>query len=188
MIALLALAAAAPSDLEETPMTTGPKAEITATREPGAVVLQWSVANPGSAPVWLADRLLVHTKKGAEAASERAVVRQPPAEGAPLRITVGYTAPYGMPFQELYPAVREVAPGSKATGTVRVPLPLASYHPMETNPAALAEPTRAVVAIGWFASAPETRELKLADRSTVSVLTAASARESQWLEVPVDWP
>jgi len=156
-------------------------------RTAAAVQVEWSVTNSTGRPIWVADRLLAHSDRGAVVVPERAVVRQPPAPQAPLRITVGYTAPYSMPFQELYPAVREIAPGEQFKARIGMPLPLNSYHPMESKGESIGGPSKATLAVGYWTEAPPSERVDVAG-IPMDVLLPAGVGSQQWLEQGLVWP
>jgi hypothetical protein len=173
----------------EAPVTSAPAVQLSAQRSSTEVVLSWTLENRGSEPLWLADVLLGESTAGAIPQPGRAVVRQPPAAGAPLMVTVGYTAPYDLKLRELFPIIRELPAGATAHGTVRIPLPLASYHPMEQRPTPIERtPERVTVRIGAFRSAPQTSPVRLGTGEVVQTLASPSVREQSWMEASIDWP
>ena len=164
-----------------------PTLSATIDRAGDAVTLRWSLNNDTDSIVWIADRFLQHAEPALRVVGNRAVLRDPPDGSVPLYATVGYTAPHGMAFAELYPAVRSIPAHTTYTGVITFPLPLTTWHPAESEGRSVEPRSQLTLAVGWFAEPPATVTVDT-DLGALSMLTAASARQQQWLKQTVAWP
>lgn len=148
MIALLLLGCFEPSNAQpETPVSSQVQNTSTATpimdcartppelaltwslaREPEALTIQYELSNRGAERLWIAERL-VQTSQGKATLLERPIVRTSGVPGTAL-VALAKLSPDVPVYYLPPPTYRAVEPGASASGTVRVGLPLTSWHPI----------------------------------------------------------
>lgn len=182
--------AAEPTFVQESVVNPAqPTLAVSARRDDAVVVLSWRLRNTSAAPLWLADLPLTESAAGVQPLPGRAIVRQPPAAGSPLLVTVGYAAPYDQKLRELFPVVRELAAGAETSGEVRIALPLTSFHPQESRQTPIeGSPSRVTLRVGVFDTAPQTSAIVLASGETAQMLATPSVRAQRWVQAEIAWP
>ena len=140
--------------------------EWSVTKEADALVLEYTVKNQTGKPIHVLDEIVAGSAKGDLVLSDRVIVRY-------VDDTVVFTAGQVRPKEavgpgagvgvarETMPVARTVAAGASVTGTKRVALPLAPWHPdvdarvMTPIPS---KPAQAVLEVSWLPDNPPAGE------------------------------
>jgi hypothetical protein len=119
------------------------------------LVLEYSVENHGSAPIWVLDQIVTTARDGMLALPDRVIVRRG-ADATTASFVAGFTRQLGHAVEvEPSPIARPLAAGAKLSGTKHVPLPLASWHPYdEMIDPLVGTPAKAVFEVSWLPENP----------------------------------
>jgi hypothetical protein len=141
------------------------------------LVLDYTVENQGSAPIWVLDQIVTTSRDGMVVMPDRVIVRRGPDPGT-ASFVLGFTRQLGHAVEvEPSPVAHALAPGGTLTGTKHVPLPLASWHPYDSMIDALAgTPGKAVFEVSWLPENPPSgvkpwEDVPAADGGTVHLPT-----------------
>ncbi len=142
----------------------------------------YQVRNTGDEPVLVTDQMIVFGPTEGYDRDPTAIIARADAEDPTLlRLVRGRQLPFGRPMIELYPGVRDLAPGAELAGTATVPLPLRSWHPNDRFRDLPARPTRAVLEVGILPADTETEEWPMNSGGTLRLPNPSSARTAQVL-------
>ncbi len=152
-----------------------------------ALDLAYEIENKGSAPVWVIDELVTTSNAGMVVLPDRVIVRRGP-DAATASFVIGFTEQPGHAVEvQPAPVAHELAVGAKLSGTKKVPLPLAAWHPYDSMIDPLqGAPKRAVLEIGWLPKTPPDgirgwADVPAASGGTLHLPTDRFARVSQQL-------
>ena len=150
----------------EAGMSDGVDIEWSVTKEPNALVLQYTVQNRTGKPIHVLDEIVAGSAKGDVVLPDRVIVRY--VDG-----TVVFTAGQVRPkdavapgtgvgvARETMPVARSVAAGASVSGTKRVALPLAPWHP-DVDARVMAPipstPVQAAFEVSWLPDNPPAGE------------------------------
>lgn len=136
-------------------------------RAADALTITYTVDNHGADTLWLAQRM-VQTGQGPARLLDRPVVRTNGRADAAL-IVLGQISPDVPVYYVPPPSYQAVAPGASVQGTLSVPLPLQSWHPVGR-----VDPLGAVQSVvfaldGFYGEPAAWKPLQLADGQTAQV-------------------
>lgn len=133
-----------------------------------ALDVQYKVENKTDRPIMVLDQVLGSSAKGVFIEPERVLVKYDPASATVVLVAghlkvseaVKQGAGVGV-ASETFPAARELAAGASLTGTKKVPLPLAPYHPdlsmpLQVMDAIPASATKIVLEVTWMSDTAPT--------------------------------
>jgi hypothetical protein len=117
--------------------------------------LDYQITNDGSAPIWVLDQIVTTSRTGMVVLPDRVIVRRG-ADASTASFVAGFTEQLGHAVEvQPSPLPHALAAGAQLSGTKRVPLPIASWHPYDTMIDALdGAPTKATLEIGWLPEHP----------------------------------
>lgn len=179
-------APAAPAPTTPAPSTTAAvttppdqpvSAQLQVVHDHAALVATCTVKNLTASPIWVLDTVI-----DKDAPSERAIVSR--GDPGTARLVLGYLSPQSqMPQIEqgvgkmVAPIATELAAGASRTRTVRIALPIHTWHPyLEMAP--LRDPRELVLEVGYLTSEPPWSPRELAGGRVPTVAHVHTAQ--QW--------
>jgi hypothetical protein len=128
---------------------------ITRAADGKSLTLDYEVDNRSKESIWVLDQIVTTSRDGLVNLPDRVIVRRGP-DATTASLVAGFTEQPGHAVEvQPSPVPRLLSAGAKLTGSKRVPVPLASWHPYDSMIDALAgAEAKAVFEVGWLPHDP----------------------------------